>query len=341
MSYMILMRHGTDKFFIMSRLINIATSTLLSGGIIGHGTLGSYISDSVRRTLGFGLAEFQDGQVQYFSKQHDLLKRALVQTVSQTTYGMLRSYPRYLKYWEQKERDKYLQSQSQSSLANKAGQYYQLIQEQKAVASKKNYTDSIVGRTVADYLELGIPVEGCYYDNQACKIQPNSQYGLVTFVDLQPQVQVSSKNNILLTTVQGRDYTRKEYVSGGDLEISINGKITSKYPDVYPESEVSKFLKLMQFKGVLDCDNTILRQFGISQLIVLSYTLLPGEYRNIQSYSISCVAVEPAEAVQLKLAEEEKVDIAIKHTNKWIKYVKYGTEVVDPSSLLNLTKLWL
>lgn len=97
----------------------------------------------------------------------------------------------------------------------------------------------------------------------------------------------------------------------------------------------------MQYKGVLDCDNTILRQFGITQLIILNYTLSPSDYRNIQPYSLSCVAVEPAEAVQLKLAEEERVDTAIKHTNKWIKYVKYGTEVVDPSSLLNLTKLWL
>lgn len=325
----------------MGRLLNIATSTLLSGGIIGHGSLDGYISDTARRALGMGLAELQDGQVHYFSKQHDLLKRALVQTVSQTAYGLLRSYPRYIKYWEQKERDKYLQTQAQSSLANKSGQYYQLIKEQEAVATKKNYTDSIVGRTVADYLELAIPKEGNYYDNKECKIQPNGTYGLVTFVDLQPQVQVSSKNNIVLTTVQGRDYTRKEYVSGGDLEVTINGKITSKYPDVYPEGEMSKFLKLMQYKGVLDCDNTILRQFNISQLIILNYALSPCEYRNIQPYTLTCVAVEPAESVQLKLADQEKVDTAIKHTNKWIKYVKFGTEVIDPSSLLNLTRLWV
>lgn len=325
----------------MSRLVNIATSTLLSGGILGNGTLNGYISDSMRRALGMGMAELQDGQVRYFSKRHDLLKRALVQTVSQTAYGMLRSYPRYLKYWEQKERDKYLQSQSQSSLANKTGQYYQLIKEQQAVAGKKNYTDSIVGRTVADYLELSVPAEGSYYDSKEHTVKSNSQYGLVTFVDLQPQVQVSSKNNIILTTVQGRDFTRKEYISGGDLEITVNGKITSKYPDVYPEGEVSKFLRLMQFKGVLDCDHTVLRQLGISQLIVLSYSLSQGNCRNIQPYTLNCVAVEPAEAVQLKLAEEEKVDLAIKHTNKWIGYVKFGTEVVDPSSLLKLTRLWV
>lgn len=325
----------------MSRLLNIATSTFLSGGVLGHGTFDGYISDAVRRALGMGLAELQDGQVHYFSKQHDLLKRALVQTVSQTVYGLLRSYPRYLKYWEQKERDKYLKTQSQSSIANKTGQYYQLIKEQQAVAEQKKYTDSIVGRLVADYLELSIPQEGNYYDNKECKVQPNSSYGFVTFVDLQPQVQISSKNNILLTTVQGRDYTRKEYISGGDLEININGKVTSKYPDVYPEAEVSKFLKLLQYKGVLNCDNTILRQFNITQLIILNYSLSPCEFRNIQPYTISCIAVEPAETVKLKLAEQEKVDTAIKHTNKWIKYVKFGTEVVDPSSLLKLTKLWV
>lgn len=89
-------------------------------------------------------------------------------------------------------RDKYLQTQSQSSLANKTGQYYQLIREQQAVAQKKNHIDSIVGRTVADFLELSISEEGKYYDNSECKVLPNSRYGLVTFVDLGPQVQVSS-----------------------------------------------------------------------------------------------------------------------------------------------------
>lgn len=252
----------------MGRLIQIASSTLLSGGILGNGSIGSYISNSARLAMGMGLAELQDGQVHYFSKHHDLLKRAAVQITSQTAYGLLRSYPRYLKYWEQQVRDKYLQTQSQSSLANKTGQYYRLISEQQAVAQKKSHTDSIVGRTVADFLELSISQEGKYYDNSECKVLPNSQYGLVTFVDLGPQIQVGSRNNILLTQVQGRDYTRKEYISGGDLEITINGKITSKYPDVYPEAEVSRFIKLVQYKGVVDCDNTVLRQFNISQLII-------------------------------------------------------------------------
>jgi gamma-glutamylcysteine synthetase len=110
---------------------------------------------------------------------------------------------------------------------------------------------------------------------------------------------------------------------------------------VYPEAEVSKFIRLVQYKGVIDCDNTVLRQFNISRLIIQGYTLQPTDCRNVQPYSLNCVAVEPSEAVELKLAEQEKVDTAIKHTNKWIKYVKFGTEVIDPASLLKLTRLWV
>lgn len=326
----------------LSGVPGIVTSTLLSGGVINNGSVSGYISDSARRALGLAVSQFEDGQVHYFSKDKEILKRAAIQTSCQLAYGALRSYPRFIKYYEQKNRDKYLQTQSQSSIANKNGQYHQLISSQQAVAENKNYTDAIVGKnTVADYLELSITTGSSYYDTKTKKIVMGEQYGAVKFVDLQPMVQVSSKNNIILTTVLGRDYTRKEFISGGDFEITVNGKITSKYPDVYPEAEVSKFLKLMQFKGVIDCDNTILRQFKISKLIVLNYSFPTSDCRNIQPYTLSCVAVEPSEAIELKIAEEEKVDEALKHTNKWIKLVKFGTDVVDPSSLLKLSKLWL
>lgn len=326
----------------LSGIPGLAASTLLSGGVANHGSIFGYISDTARRTLGLGISQFSDGQVQYLSKDKEILKRAMIQTTSQLAYGALRSYPRFLKYWEQKNRDKYLQTQSQSSIANKSGQYYQLIKEQQAQAEVKSYTDTIVGKNiVADYLELSVTTGSSYYDPKTNKINIVEQYGTVKFVDLQPMIQVSSKNNVVLTTVQGRSYSRKEFISGGDFEITINGKITSKYPDIYPESEVSKFLKLMQFKGVIDCDNTILRQFKITKLIILNYSFQSSNYKNIQPYTISCVAVEPSEAIEVKLAQEEKVDEAMKHTNKWIKLVKFGTEVVDPSSLLKITKQWL
>ena len=77
---------------------------------------------------------------------------------------MLRSYSRYLKYWEQRERDKHLQAHSNTSYANKSGQYYQLISNQRAAVASKTYADAIVGNKVLDYLELTIDSKGNYYD---------------------------------------------------------------------------------------------------------------------------------------------------------------------------------
>ena len=272
--------------FLGQGLAGLATSTILSGGIVNHGSLQGYISNAARQTLGLGLSSMTDGQVRYFSKDKEILKRAVIQTTCQAAYGLLRSYPRFLKYWEKVERDKYLQTKSQSSIANKTGQYYQLIKDQQAVAIQKSYTDSIVGKNIVmDYLELSVDGGCVYYDSQKHTVTTVEKGEAVKFVDLQPEVSVSSKNNILLTPVQGRDYSRKELISGGDLEISITGKITSKYPDVYPEAEVSKFLKLMQFKCAINCDNTILRQFKISKLIVLDYQPPPI----VMSSHIRCI----------------------------------------------------
>lgn len=325
----------------MSRLLKIGISTLLSGGLLSHGSISGYIADASRRAMGYGLAHFQDGAVHYLGKDVHLFKRGLIQTAYQAAYGLLRSYPRYIKYWERTVRDKYLTTQSQTSIANKSGQYYQLISEQYAKAEKKTVTDSIVGRGVQDYLRLSIDPEGSYYNPDKRKIEKNDFYGLIDWFDLQPRVTVSSKKNVLLTTVQGRDFTRKELVSGGDYQITIEGKITSKYPDVYPEGEVLKFLRLMHYKGVLQCEQTVLDLYKIENLIILSYSLIPCECRNIQPYAISCVAVEPSEAIERKYVQQEQVDEAIKHTNKWIKWVKLGADVIDPSSLLQISRLWI
>ena len=81
-----------------SRLLNIGASTLLGGGILSHGGLGGYISDAARRAIGLGLAEFQDGAVHYFSKNSDILKRAVIQFACQTAYDMICSYTHLVTY---------------------------------------------------------------------------------------------------------------------------------------------------------------------------------------------------------------------------------------------------
>ena len=58
--------------------------------------------------------------------------------------------------------------------------------------------------------------------------------GSIAFCDLGATVSSQSSNNLILTKVQGRDYSRKELVSGGDINFTVTGKIVSNYPDIYP-----------------------------------------------------------------------------------------------------------
>lgn len=120
------------------------------------------------------------------------------------------------------------------------------------------------------------------------------------FWDLGPMVQVQSNNNVVLTKVQGRDFSRKELISGGDVNFTVTGKIVSNYPDVYPYALVSKFITLMQHKGVLNVSNLMFQQFNVTQVLIKDFQMGQNTgFKNVQPYSFTCVGVEPNEAVKV------------------------------------------
>ena len=120
------------------------------------------------------------------------------------------------------------------------------------------------------------------------------------FWDLGPTVQMQSSNNVVLTKVQGRDFSRKELISGGDVNFTVTGKIVSNYPDVYPYEQVSKFITLMQTKGVLRVSNLMFSQFNVTQILIKDFQMGQNEgFKNVQPYSFTCVGVEPDEAVKV------------------------------------------
>lgn len=132
-------------------------------------------------------------------------------------------------------------------------------------------------------------------------MNPTITYSTKTLfhIDLAPQVSQSSTKNIVMTQVQGRDYTRKELVSGGDLTFTVRGNIVSNEPYTYPDNLVKKFIKIMQYNGIINVNNMIFEQFGISKIIVKDFNLETPTYKNIQPYSFTCVAVEPNDAIQI------------------------------------------
>lgn len=107
-------------------------------------------------------------------------------------------------------------------------------------------------------------------------------------------ISVSSDKNVILTRVQGRDYSRKELVSNGDINISVSGHITSTIPEVYPASEVQKFRQIMTYKGLVSINNEMLDQWGIDKIVIKSFSLPSNEgKKSVQDYSFEAVGVQP------------------------------------------------
>lgn len=145
----------------------------------------------------------------------------------------------------------------------------------------------------------------------------------VCHIDLSPQVSMNSDKNIVMTQVQGRDYTRKELVSGGDLKFTINGMIVGNEDGVYPDTAVKKFIQVMQYNGILNVKFMLFGQFNVKRIIVTSYSLGAIEMKNIQPYSFSCVAVEPDEDVKITKDTIGAINTALELSpmNQWYKLI--------------------
>lgn len=145
----------------------------------------------------------------------------------------------------------------------------------------------------------------------------------VCHIDLSPQVSMNSSKNIVMTQVQGRDYTRKELVSGGDLQFTVNGVIVGNEDGVYPDVAVKKFIQIMQYNGILNVNFMLFGQFNVNRIIVTNYSFGAVEMKNVQPYSFSCVAVEPDEDVKITKDTIGAINTALELSpmNKWYKFI--------------------
>lgn len=124
---------------------------------------------------------------------------------------------------------------------------------------------------------------------------------MLVWYDTTAIVTINSDKNLITTRVQGRDYSRKELISNGDIKLSVSGQITSKHPDVYPTEEVRKFIKVMQYKGIIKTNNQILDQFGIEYIVITNFNLTPREgCKSVQPYSFSAIGLQPEREIEIK-----------------------------------------
>lgn len=140
------------------------------------------------------------------------------------------------------------------------------------------------------------------------------------FVDLTALVNVTRKKTIILTNIEGRDRSRKEYVNAGDFMVTVNGLVSSGIPGIYPEDRVKLLIDMLNHKGVLSVDCPHLNRLGINGLVVLDYKL-PQEtgQSNTQKYTINCVFEKPVEFIKFEEQEQKKtLQAALAKVNEWV-----------------------
>lgn len=238
--------------------------------------------------------------------------------------------PKFKKNTEDKLRKTVLEQQ--------ASNYEELISNQTTQSKKWGQVDAGGGHTIIAKDKYGSAVKEAlmlYYKDETTHTVKDVVYqagaskettystDVVCHIDLAPQVSVSSSKNIVMTQVQGRDYTRKELVSGGDLQFSISGNIVSDEMGVYPTDAVKKFVQIMEYNGILNVNFMMFEPFNVTRIIVKDYSLSQQTYKNIQPYSFNCVAVEPDDEVKINTDTISVInkELTLSPMNKWYKLI--------------------
>lgn len=126
---------------------------------------------------------------------------------------------------------------------------------------------------------------------------------------------VTQTKNIIITSIQGQQNiqtdpndpnsrknifsTVKEYISGGDYMITINGAIMSEHPNLYPHDDVSLFIELMNLPKSIPVASNFLNLFSIGEIVVEHFEIAEKlGSRNEVPFIINCLSDFP---IQFKL----------------------------------------
>lgn len=192
------------------------------------------------------------------------------------------------------------------------------------------------------------PIQYWYYEgettitNQYAKTDFHSRNifkaNALVWYDATAMIDFTSSKNLVITAVAGRDYSRKELASNGDITFTVNGHILSNMADVLPEETLAKFIQVMQYKGLVEVDNVLLNQHHITKILIKDFKWAPEEGSKSKiTYSFSGIGIQPASEVEV--AEDTLyLDTIINKTttqadDSWSKWFKAKLEGTAYSAL--------
>ena len=115
---------------------------------------------------------------------------------------------------------------------------------------------------------------------------------------------VSQPKNVIITPIQGKSGTFKEYVSDGDFQIDVKGMLISK-DNVYPEFTVETLMTIFSIPDSLQVTSEFLSHFGvvspkglsgIDEVVITDFSFPQEEgFRNQQLFTCKMISDSPIE----------------------------------------------
>ena len=256
-----------------------------------------------------------------------VVKQKAMQLVEQQVNSL---FPKYQRYLEGKLRETVLMQQKQNQIQlirnqeNQMKDWGRITADGNHIIVAKDKYGNLVRDALLLYYDAKETIhvdDVSYIDGK--EVAESYETKTICFIDLVASVSMQSSKNLILMQVQGRDFTRKELISGGDLTFSISGKIVGNERGVYPENDAKKFIQLMQYGGVIKVNHFLFRQFNVNQIIIKDYNMGASEFKNEQPYNFTCVAVEPDEDVSIATDTIGvlNAEIAAGHMDAWYNLI--------------------
>lgn len=101
---------------------------------------------------------------------------------------------------------------------------------------------------------------------------------------------ISMTKNIVVTVLQGRNGTFKEYISDGDYLINLTGSLVDKYP-IYPEDKLIMLIGIVTAPKELEIANKTFTLLGIKNVVVTDFEFKQKQgFRNMIDFNINLLS---------------------------------------------------
>lgn len=168
------------------------------------------------------------------------------------------------------------------------------IANENADSESDGNIGNLLGMPVFDSIIFKNPTGNAtqtFADNQNSNLVNDNDLILTTAL-----ITANKNKNIVVTKVQGRNGSIKEYVSDDDYQINIRGVIVGKYANKRPIDELKKLEDFCNSPLEIDVVCPFINDLGVLTVVITGHSKTQREgTRNVFDFEINCLQETPFE----------------------------------------------